>query len=135
MVDVLVEKCGFPPRNVIFLGFGQGGMAALATMIAEGLREVEVGGLVSVGGGLPASSPSSGKSRTPVLVCGGSRSSQVTRSAVDRLKGRFGEVEYVKWEKSDDSMPRNREEMLPIMKFLARRLRSRVGVPEGVVEI
>ena len=68
-------------------------------------------------------------------MLGGSRSTQVTRSAVDGLKRRFGDLEYVKWEKGEDSMPRSREEMLPIMKFFARRLRSRAGVPEGAMEI
>jgi hypothetical protein len=32
-------------------------------------------------------------------------------------------------------MPSNRDEMMPIMQFLARRLRSRKGVVEGAVEI
>lgn len=27
--DVLIEKCGYKPRDIIFFGFGQGGMAAL----------------------------------------------------------------------------------------------------------
>lgn len=51
------------------------------------------------------------------------------------MRERFQDVEYVKWAKSEDSMPRSREEMLPIMKFFARRLRSRAGVPEGAVEV
>ncbi len=38
-------------------------------------------------------------------------------------------------ERIQDSMPRSREEMLPIMRFFARRLRSRGGVPEGAVEV
>ncbi len=29
--DVLVAKCGYKPREIIFFGFGQGGMAALNT--------------------------------------------------------------------------------------------------------
>jgi hypothetical protein len=101
-------------------------------------RDVEFGGVISIGGRLPSSSSSNdkdGKSKTPVLICGGSKSTQVTRSAIDGLKERFGDVQYVKWGKSDDSMPVNREEMLPIMKFLARRLLSREGVPEGAVEV
>lgn len=60
---------------------------------------------------------------------------QVTRGALDGLKGRFSSVEYVKWSKPEDSMPVNREEMLPIMKFLSRRLQSQAGVPEGAVEV
>ena len=27
--DALVEKCGYSPREIVFFGFGQGGMAAL----------------------------------------------------------------------------------------------------------
>lgn len=81
--------------------------------------------------------PGNGKRKnpTPVLLCGGSKSTQVTRGAVDTLKERFAEVEYVRWQKADDGMPRSREEMLPVMRFLARRLRSRRGVPEGAVEV
>lgn len=142
--EVLVGKCGFAYRNILFYGFGQGGMTALDTVFAK--SDVEFGGVVSVGGRLSSSSISSSsidssdgirkkKSSTPVLVLGGSRSTQVTRSAVDGLKERFSDVEYVKWVKGEDSMPRSREEMLPIMKFFARRLRSRAGVPEGAVEV
>ncbi|KAL2076044.1 hypothetical protein VTL71DRAFT_987 [Oculimacula yallundae] len=132
-LKALREKCGFEARNVLFLGFGQGGMAALHVVSK---REEEFGGVISVGGRLPVSSSQARKKcKTPILLCGGSRSSQVTRSAVDEVKKRFTDVEYVKWEKGDDSMPRNREEMLPLMKFLARRLRSRAGVPEGAVEV
>ncbi|KAH7412479.1 Phospholipase/carboxylesterase/thioesterase [Cadophora sp. MPI-SDFR-AT-0126] len=135
VLKALTEKCRFEPRNILFLGFGQGGMAALHLVSSE---KDEFGGVISIGGRLPASSSASSassKCKTPVMLCGGSRSSQVTRSAVDAVKARFTDVEYVKWEKPDDSMPRNREEMLPLMRFLARRLKSRAGVPEGAVEI
>lgn len=136
--NVLIEKCEFPARNILFYGYGQGGMVALR--VASSLSsELEFGGVVSVGGRLPSSSQSTttsqSKSKTPVLVCGGSRSTQITRQAVDGLKARFADMEYVKWDKNEDSMPRSREEMLPIMKFFARRLRSRAGVPEGAVEV
>ncbi|KAG9229769.1 Alpha/Beta hydrolase protein [Amylocarpus encephaloides] len=135
VTEGLIEKCGFPARNIHFLGFGQGGMAALS--IASSLSsDHKFGGVISIGGRLAASSSAiSSKSKTPVLVCGGCNSRQITRSAVDGLRARFGDVEYVKWDKRNDSMPENREEVLPIMKFLARRLGSRAGVPEGAVEI
>jgi predicted esterase len=129
--DDLMGKCGYSARNILFFGFGQGGMAALHVAASS---DLEFGGVVSVGGRL-SSFAGSGKSKTPVLVLGGSRSGQITRSAIDGLKARFTDLEYVKWDKVDDSMPRNREEMLPIMKFFARRLRSRAGVPEGAVEL
>jgi predicted esterase len=129
----LMQKCSFPARNIFFLGFGQGGMVALH--IASSASDLEFGGVVSIGGRLPGNGKEGPKSKTPVLVLGGSKSTQVTRSAVDGLKRRFGDLEYVKWEKGEDSMPRSREEMLPIMKLFARRLRSRAGVPEGAMEI
>jgi predicted esterase len=129
----LMQKCRFLARNILFLGFGQGGMVALH--IASSASDLEFGGVVSIGGRLPGNGKEGLKSKTPVLVLGGSKSTQVTRSAVDGLKRRFEDVEYVKWEKGDDSMPRSREEMLPIMKFFARRLRSRAGVPEEAMEI
>ena len=134
--EVLIRKCGYKPRDLVILGFGQGGMVGLH--IAGQKAELEMGGVVSIGGRLPSSSTSTAsisKAKTPVLVLGGSRSTQVTRSAIDVLKSRFGDVEYVKWAKAEDSMPKSREEMLPIMRFFARRLRSRAGVPEGAVEI
>lgn len=137
---VLFQKCGFAARDVCFLGYGQGGMLALA--IAASRPECEFAGVLSIGGRLPSSAGTSrtaagkeGKSRTPVLVLGGSRSTQVTRSAIDELRARFRDVEYVKWTKGEDSMPQNREEMVPLMRFWARRLRSRAGVPEGAVEV
>jgi predicted esterase len=131
---VLVEKCGYGPRDVMVLGFGQGAMVAL--QLATSKPEMEFGGVVAIGGRLPSSSSGAGsKAKTPVLVLGGSKSTQVTRSAVDVLMARFGEVEYVKWAKAGDGMPANREEMVPIMRFFARRLKSRAGVPEEAVEV
>lgn len=132
---MLISKCNYPARNILFLGYGQGAMLPL--YLASSKVDLEFGGLISIGGRLPTSSPAGtdGKSKTPVLICGGSRSAQVTRSALDGLKGRFASVEYEKWSKPEDSMPVSREEMLPIMKFLARRLQSRAGVPEGAVEV
>ncbi|KAL8791149.1 MAG: hypothetical protein Q9195_006046 [Heterodermia aff. obscurata] len=130
--SVLVEKCGYMPRNIVLFGFGQGGMAAVAAALSFAR---ELGGVVSIGGPLPSSASASGKSKTPVLVLGGSSSTLITRSVVSRFKTAFDTVEYHKWDKSGDGMPRNREEMLPIMKFFARRLRSRSGVPDGSVEV
>ena len=130
--DGLVRKCGYTPREIMIIGFGQGAMAALAT--AASMAE-ELGGIVSIGGPLPSSCTSAKAVKTPVLVLGGSSGTLITRSALDKLKAAFQSVEYQKWNRTGDSMPRNRDEMLPIMRFFARRLRSRAGVPEGSVQI
>jgi len=127
----LIGNCGFKLREIMLFGFGQGGMAALAA--AASITE-ELGGIISIGG--PLLSPSAAKQvHTPTLVLGGSSNTLITKSAITSLKAAFQNVEYQKWNKVGDGMPRSREEMLPIMRFFARRLKSRKGAPEGSVEI
>ena len=130
--DGLLKRCGYKPRDIMLFGYGQGAMAALAT--AASMCE-ELGGIVSIGGPLPSSNASASPVKTPVLVLGGSSSTLITRVNIDKLKAAFQHVEYQKWNRAGDGMPSNRDEMLPIMRFFARRLRSRAGVPEGGVEI
>ncbi|KAI9871378.1 MAG: hypothetical protein M1830_002970 [Pleopsidium flavum] len=131
----LIEKCGYKAREILLFGFGQGGMAGLA--VASSLPPEELGGVVSIGGPLPSSVSTivPNKIKTPILLLGGSSKSLLTPSAVTRLRTVFETVDYSKWKKTGDGMPTNREEMLPIMQFFARRLRSRRGVPTGSVEI
>ncbi|KAI4232702.1 MAG: hypothetical protein LQ352_008308 [Teloschistes flavicans] len=132
----LIQSCGYKPRNILLFGFGQGGMAALASSIA---LETELGGVVSIGGPQPSSISSHGdgtpKNQTPILVLGGSSNTLIHQSALTHLKKAFHHVEYVKWSRSGDSMPRSTEEMKPIMKFFARRLQSRSGIPEDATEL
>lgn len=128
----LVQKCGYKPRDIMFFGFGQGGMAALAT--AASMAD-EVGGIISIGGPLPASSTPAKDVMSPVSVLGGSSNTLITRTTLERIKGTFRNVEYHKWNRPGDSMPRSRDEMLPIMQIFGKRLKSRRGIPEGSVEI
>lgn len=131
----LIANCGFTAREIILFGFAQGGMVALN--VAASFDD-ELGGVVSVGGGISLSAPLNTvgkKNRTPVLVCKASQGSKVTDGAISRLKDKFEFAEVKEWKRNGDGMMRNREEMLPIMQFLARRLRSRRGVPEGSVEL
>lgn len=132
----LVNKCGYSAREVIIFGFAQGGMAGLQA--AAEFEGGELGGVVSIGGGLSLSLPLKSldkKSKTPVLLCRASRGSKVTDSAVTKLKDAFEHVEVKDWKRNGDGMMSNREEMLPIMQFFARRLLSRRGMPAGSVEL
>ncbi|KJX99551.1 phospholipase/Carboxylesterase superfamily protein [Zymoseptoria brevis] len=137
--DVLVEKCGYTLREIMVFGFGQGGMAALNLAVAlhQTSPTNELGGIISIGAPLPSEAPASldPKCKTPILVCAGSDASTVTSSAEDKLKRVFEFVEVKRYRKPGDSMPSNRDEMLPVMQFFSRRLRSTKGVPEGSVEI
>ena len=134
---ILMEKCGYQGREVILFGFGQGAMAALGTVASF---TEELGGVVSIGGTLPTPVSekmvsSTGKNRTPILLLGGSSGSLITRDSIASIRKAFEFVEYNMWKRAGDSLPRSRQEMLPIMQFFSRRLRSRRGVPEGSVEI
>jgi predicted esterase len=143
--EVLVGKCGWELEDVMLFGFGQGGAFALglASALRAGPRVEEVAGgntgpgmrggkkfkgVVSVGGGLPASMMPTvsglGKAQTPVLVCCGRESEAVDEDAVDLLEREFERVKVVRWKRADDGMPLNREEVLPMMEFFAERLRS-----------
>ena len=131
--NVVIGKCGFKAREILLFGFGQGGMAALATAKAF---DGELGGVISIGGPIPSSSMliNGPTTKTPVLLLGGTRGA-MTSGSVTSTKGTFDYVENHQWKKSDDGMPKNREEALPMMQFFARRLHSQNGVPEGSVEI
>lgn len=108
-------------------------MASTATDAPSG----ELGGIISIGGALPSEAPAGlvSKCKTPVLVCAGSDRSAVTSTSEDKLKRLFEFVEVKRYRKAGDSMPTNRDEMMPIMQFFSRRLRSTKGVPKGSVEL
>lgn len=101
-----------------------------------GLQE-ELGGVISIGGYIPHTTPppKKDKYKSPILLCKAKSRSVVNEHHVDRLKDLFQYVQVVEWKKAGDSMPSSREEMMPIMEFFSRRLRSTKGVPEGSVEI
>jgi hypothetical protein len=82
--------------------------------------------MISIGGGLASDAPAG-------AADGGQTS--ITTSSEEKLKRNFSFVEIKRFRKPADSMPASRDEMMPIMQFLARRLRSGKGVPEGAVEV
>jgi hypothetical protein len=104
---------------------------------ASAATPIEFGGVISIGAELPSEAPASldPKCKTPILVCAGNDQSSVTSSSEEKLKHAFEFVEIKRYRKSGDSMPNNRDEMMPIMQFFSRRLRTMKGVPEGSVEI
>lgn len=131
----LLGKCKYKAREITVFGFAQGGMIGL--QVAAELQE-ELGGVISIGGIVPVALSLKAlerKCKTPVLLCKGSKGSAVTDAAVAKLKAVFEYTEIKEWKKKGDGMPSNRGEMLPIMQFLARRLRSTRGVPAGSVEL
>ncbi|KAL9126727.1 MAG: hypothetical protein Q9217_004272 [Psora testacea] len=130
--QTIIKKCGYRCREVVVFGLGQGGMAAIATALS--IHE-ELGGVISVGGPLPQSHSLKYGASTPLLLLGSSSNTAITHTALERLRLAFTCVEDHTWQRSGDCMPMDYNEMLPIMAFFARRLRSRQGVPEGSIEV
>lgn len=130
--NVLVDKCGYSHRDIVFFGMGQGGMTALNVAVA--IKE-ELGGVISIGGPLPSEAPASLKlkCKTPVLVCAGTNSQWVNSIAEEKLKQVFQTTQVSRYRRSGDTMPKDRDEMLPVMQFFARRLRQ--SAPKGTVEV
>ena len=143
----LLKRCGYRLREILILGFGQGGMAGLTAArelmqapsgTSENESEIKgsLAGVISIGAAYPLSGGRTGaKSRTPVLLVAGRDSTAVTDATIRRTKEVFEFVELSRYARKGDGMPSNRDEMLPVMQFFARRLRSRQGVPEGSIEI
>lgn len=145
--QTLLQKCGYQLREIMILGFGQGGMAGLSVArelgsaksdAKDGQGQVSgaLAGVISIGAPYALSGPRAGaKNRSPVLLVAGRDSEVVSDGAVRRTKEVFEFVEVSRYARRGDGMPSNREEMFPVMQFFARRLRSRQGVPEGSIEI
>ena len=138
--DVLIAKLNFTPLQIHLFGFGQGGSVALSALLEPDLMVTTLGSVVSIGGPLAISANDSSsitKKKTPILLLGGSKGALIRdqESLVKRVKTNFEFVEYHAWKKNEDSMPTSREEVLPMMQFLAQRLRSLRGVPQTAVEV
>ncbi|KAK0735530.1 Alpha/Beta hydrolase protein [Apiosordaria backusii] len=145
---VIIDKLGWEHSDIIIFGFGQGGSLALG--LASSLRQPqqsqrieeiteednntegknkEFKGVISIGGALPHSMIPTISNRqkvtTPALVMCGRESEAIAEDAEDTLKEEFQNVQIVRWKgRRDDGMPRNREEVLPMMEFFAERLRQ-----------
>ncbi|KAJ9617291.1 hypothetical protein H2200_001012 [Cladophialophora chaetospira] len=136
---VLIDKCKYRPDHIHVFGFGQGGSVALGVPFRQSLSSLSLGGVMSIGGPLPLSTPlpGNGKNKTPVLLLSGSKSPLATTdsSPLKRIKSAYEFITYHQWKKVDDSMPKNRDEVLPMMQFWSQRLKSRRGVPDDAVEI
>ncbi len=110
--DGLMGKCGYKPRDIFLFGYGQDGTAANAADLD--MRELgEFGGIVSIGGPVPASSlPMKPPSGTSICVLDGSSNTLITKSALAEIKRCFDQdVWYHKLERPGDGVPRNTEEM------------------------
>lgn len=135
LVDVikngLIAKCRFPPRNIMILGHCQGGTAALAaTALWE---EIEFGGVISVGGAMPAVAPqtSTMKAKTPALILSGALGN-INESALRRIREHFTYVEPDIRRNSNDNIP-EAEDIGVLLDFFAYRFRGEEWTKQAVL--
>lgn len=126
--ECLIEKFGWETEDIILFGFGQGGSLALGLSSTLANPRVEDAssknrlfkGAVSIGGKLPPSMVSSlsgrKKARTRALLV------QTEDEDAEYAGREFETVRRVNWKRGGVDMPKNREEMYPIMAFLAEVL-------------
>ena len=119
--DGLMAKCGFPPRDIVVIGHGQGGMAALAAIACW--NSIEFGGVVSFGGPMPGyvQLPLNIKAKTVALIYGATYG-DITPSALQQIKENFSFTDHHVPPGGHDTIPISDVEVYPLLKFFAHRL-------------
>ncbi|KAK1599624.1 phospholipase/Carboxylesterase superfamily protein [Colletotrichum navitas] len=143
--ETIIARCGWDLSDIILFGFGQGGSLALgiASQLRLGPQVVDVTdapadkpnrgdnahfdgntlkGVLSIGGPLPQSMlptvSARGKCKTKACAV------QLDDDAFEAIKEEFLDARLIKWKRKDVAMPRDREEMFPLMQFFAECLKS-----------
>ena len=125
LIDVikhgLISECGFQPRNIILLGHGQGGMAALATVAA--CDKIELGGVITVGGPMPACAqlPEDVKAKTPALVLR-RELGDIDAPVLQRLRDNFVSLDVSTLPGVHNTIPEEQVEIKPVLDFFTHRL-------------
>ena len=132
--DGLMAKCGFQPRDIVVLGHGQGGMAALAATACWNC--IEFGGVVSFGGPMPGyvQLPLNVKAKTPALIYGVARG-DITPTALQQIQTNFSFTDHYIPASEHDTVPLSDEEMAPLLEFFAHRLRREEWRRQAVISL
>ena len=130
--DVLMSKCGFQPQNIVILGYGEGGMAALAA--AASWEGFELGGVVSIGGPMPdyVQMEPDVRAKTPALIIGGALG-EINAAALQMIQESFIYT-YTNIRKGEhDLIPETQEQLKPLWDFFAHRLRREEWNKQAVI--
>ena len=130
----LMAKCSFRPRDIVILGHGQGGMAALAATASWNC--IEFGGVVSFGGPMPGyvQLPSNVKAKTPTLIYGGARG-DITPAALQQIQENFSFTDHHVPPSGHDTVPVSNKEIAPLLEFLAHRLGREEWKRQAVISL
>ena len=130
--DGLMAQCGFQPQNIVILGHGEGGRAALAT--AASWNAFEFGGVVSIGGRMPdyVQSESGIKAKTPALIVGGALG-EITTANLQRIKENFIYIDEDLRDGERDVLPESQQRLQPLWDFFAHRLKREEWSKQAVI--
>ena len=137
LVDVikngLVAKCHFSPRNIIILGHSQGGTTALVA--AASWEGIEFGGVISVGGAMPAfmRRTATSKAKTPALILSGVHG-EINDTALEQIREHFIHVEHEILRSTNDDVS-EAEDIGVLLAFFAHRLNSEEWTKQAVISL
>lgn len=132
--NVLMAKCSFHPRDIVVLGHGQGGMAALAATASWNC--IEFGGVVSFGGPMPGyvQLPFAVKAKTPALIYGGA-CGDIKPTALQQIQENFSFTDHHVLPSGQHKVPLSDEEMTPLLEFFAHRLKREEWKRQAVISL
>ena len=106
-------------------------MAALAA--AASWQGLEFGGVISIGGAIPASTPQASniKAKTPALILSGPHGN-VNESALGQIREQFTYVEYDIQRISNDNIP-GAEDIGILLDFFGHRFRGEEWTKQAVI--
>jgi len=116
----LINLCYFHPKNIMILGYGQGGTAALAA--AACWNTIEFGGVIAIGSSVPSCTRSfpSSQVMTPALILGGTDRA-IGAAALQEVEAVFASTEnHVS---SHHALPKLQADLEPLLSFLTHRLK------------
>lgn len=133
---VLISKCRFEPRKIILLGYGQGGVAALATTTYW--NRIEFGGVVSLGGTLPdyAQHAPTFIAKTPALILRNTLQ-DIDARAIQHLRDHLIHVDVATGADICDTLSKGSGKAMPvlepILEFFAHRFRREEWIKQTIL--
>ena len=130
----LIAKSHFLPRNIIILGHRQGGTDALAAVALW--ENIEFGGVISIGGAMPALTPLNPiiKAKTPALIISGALGG-IKEVDLRQIREHFTYVESdIRRTSSNDDIP-EAEDIGILLEFFAHRLRGEEWTKQAVISL
>lgn len=120
--DSLMAKCNFRSRNIAILGYGQGGVVALAA--AALWNNIEFGGVISIGGSVPmyVSLSSTIRAKTPALIMSGAIG-EISTIEIQQIEETFVYTDLCEVHSTIDVLMTSPDDLERLIGFLAHRLR------------